>query len=662
MNARVFALRASAAALLLASASLVSSPPALSAPWTSGGSPDVNPCIELKRHLFPPGQRNFVLVTYDGIERLRALPSPPIPYPAALRGKSPACLAFRVDLVSGSGGVEVRQPELLRVHLVNSQDLQPSYGDFRAAALALLPRMITGGFLPREPKVNEYQVVFVPLWPQHPMFGSDPSQAWSADLADLGFADARRIGGPGDVALFVLGEGRNPDLLDLVAIRSFAADEPIVDLSSEGSAPYGPATMRWLERDVFPRLAPTLGLRATIQIRLYDRDTIYPPADPEDIFPQLVFPPVSRDPVTNASVARPLGVLSLWAVRNAPGAPLQWSRATTTQAFQFNTLAEIRTVHAQYEERRNHMLAAARRANADEPARYAAAKQAYQDETRRDAAAAAARGLVYRSPAYWASYANDIYFAGILDGTFNRNMDLLLAEIYVRYQAWFSGACPEWLPPGSPGIRYDTIVRSGFNDPGTTFRGEDIPIRPRYWDRFAAFLETRAQGINANISSGTRDTALMSAQLSTMAEIAGGITADLRRLFEDNGCDSGLARQFDDNLYRIAHGLPALQDEPRNHGYAARDDTAGRVRPNLASACVEHDLFARPGRHAGERADARRFCRCIDDRFTTVLSPAERQAAIEDYPSFAQKIYEVPTGGSRDPQWRYYQNANPCRR
>ena len=251
MNARVFALRASAAALLLASASLVSSPPALSAPWTSGGSPDVNPCIELKRHLFPPGQRNFVLVTYDGIERLRALPSPPIPYPAALRGKSPACLAFRVDLVSGSGGVEVRQPELLRVHLVNSQDLQPSYGDFRAAALALLPRMITGGFLPREPKVNEYQVVFVPLWPQHPMFGSDPSQAWSADLADLGFADARRIGGPGDVALFVLGEGRNPDLIDLVAIRSFAADEPIVDLSSEGSAPYGPATMRWLERDVF---------------------------------------------------------------------------------------------------------------------------------------------------------------------------------------------------------------------------------------------------------------------------------------------------------------------------------------------------------------------------------------------------------------------------
>lgn len=662
MSARIILLRTGAAASLLIGATLLSSPPALAASWSSGGSPDTNPCIELQRRMFPPGDRTIVLVTYDGIERLRALPSSPIPYPTKLRGKSPACLAFRVDVVAGAGGAEIRQSELLSVHLVSSQDLQPNFGDFRAAALELLPRMITGGFLPREPKLDEYQLVFVPLWPQHAMFGSDPAQAWSADLAELGFADARPIGGPGDVALFVLGEGRNPDLIDLVAIRPFAPDEPIVDLASEGSAPYGPATMRWLEPDVFPRLAPTIGLRATIQIRLYDSETIYPPADPEDIFPHLVFPPLSRDPVTNASVARPLGVLSLWAVRSAPGAPLQWSRATTTQAFQFNTLAEIRAVHAQYEERRNHMFAASRRAVADAPARYAAAKQAYQDEVARDSAAARARGLVYRSPSYWAAYDNDVHFRGILDGTFNRNMELLLAEIYVRYQAWFAGACPESVPPGSPAIRYDTIVRSGFNDPGFTIRGDDIPIRPRYWERFSAFLETRAKGINANISSGTRDTALLSAQLSTLGEIAGGITADLRRLFEDNDCDSGLARQFDDNLYRIAHGLPALQDEPQNHGYAARDNTADQARPTLVSACVEYDLFARPGRHPGEREDARRFCRCIGDRFESVLNAAERQAAIEDYASFAQKIYEVPSGGSRDPQWRYYQNANPCRR
>lgn len=659
---------------------------------SEGGADDINPCSHLAPSLStfrPPGTRvspqqarlqermHMTAMTYNGHDRLRAAPTPLLPYPPALRGKGPACFAFRLDVTGSPEQLRFGRPEIIAAHFTDSRS-RADFALYAQTATEVLWQLLDSGTLPRPLRPDEFNAILVPLWPPHPLFSGDPALVWAPALSHLGFADARLLSESPQLSLYELGRreqfapaGDSRRLL-LLALRDFAPDEPIIEPGANEQG-YGPRTQQWFDRHIAPAIAATPGRTVRVDVLLYARDQLYPPVEVEarfaalnDFLLQSTFPPPTEDPVTGMPVSRALGTLGFLGQRETSDGPLRWARASGsgTQAM---TLADMQQQHERGEARRQHLLANAARAQEQAPARYEETQRRYRSAIASEAAAAQARGLVYREPAYWLHFHNDRYFAGILDGSFDRGLELLLGNLYVRYQGWLAGACPQLIPDGAPGIQYDTILRSGFDDPGIHIASEVIRVRPAYWQQFEAFLRQRAEFMDRQARRGAAQWAggqgageLGRDMQSTLRESV-QITADLRRLFDDNDCDSGLLQQFDDNLYRLAHGQPVLQAEQRSFDYAARDSTRAPARASLASACVEDHLFRFPDRHEGERSDRRRFCRCLDERFATVLNGSEMRAAIDDYTVFDRKINTMPSS-SRDPMWRYYGTANACRR
>jgi hypothetical protein len=95
-------------------------------------------------------------------------------------------------------------------------------------------------------------------------------------------------------------------------------------------------------------------------------------------------------------------------------------------------------------------------------------------------------------------------------------------------------------------------------------------------------------------------------------------------LLKANSCGSSALKTFHENLLRFTKG-----DDPAQ----------GVGKPSLYSVCMQN---VPRGRSA---AEFRPFCRCLDRRYESVLTPAEKERYIKDYAAFEHDASPAFSGG-----------------
>jgi hypothetical protein len=135
-----------------------------------------------------------------------------------------------------------------------------------------------------------------------------------------------------------------------------------------------------------------------------------------------------------------------------------------------------------------------------------------------------------------------------------------------------------------------------------------------------------------------------------LARVLLALHDDMPLLFE-GGCNNAVLTQLQENMRRMALGLPSLQAE--RTGQLLRD---WRQQPqSLSQACQKYI-------QEGGFSVGREWCPCLERVFVQRTTVGERWGIYDDYTRFFRTVDTPPGGGPNDPAWRWYEPANACRR
>ncbi len=200
-------------------------------------------------------------------------------------------------------------------------------------------------------------------------------------------------------------------------------------------------------------------------------------------------------------------------------------------------------------------------------------KAKYEAEDPALRAAAKEHGLVYRDWSYWADFQFGAELRSILNGsTVQVGLGGLFPWLHQNFISQYFLDCRSLIPEGSPGfdIREDLKITEGMFVTIIPGKTTEFRVKRRLFDMYTYYSDN----LTLNESTGLLE------QLIEMRDIEKtqkktkfllNVRRDIVTLYLREACDSGFMRQFEENLYRIAHGLPSLQTEAVVHPYLALD-------------------------------------------------------------------------------------------
>ena len=183
------------------------------------------------------------------------------------------------------------------------------------------------------------------------------------------------------------------------------------------------------------------------------------------------------------------------------------------------------------------------------------------------------RGIIFRDDAYWNRYViYDEHFKEIFD----RKLDVeagirLFRHSYRRFLGQYSAYCGDYIPAGSPGVRYTekTTMQDGWSTYEFTTHIGDLLVKPRFWDKFVEY----GKDLDINVDTSSLKAIMNSAQLNK--QFFTWLNDDIKLLLDSEKCNSGFMQQFEENLWRLAYSQTVLQNDPLKYKYAD-DEPASR--------------------------------------------------------------------------------------
>lgn len=637
-----------------------------------------NPCSDpqIAARIRTVQQQIRTPLLYDGLGTLGAQPALRIQLP--LEASVGACVLLSAALVESDGRYTVQDagPAAMVIPAAPG-NLRRDGVMLSRAATQVLREVLAQDVLPQAPRGSGRYLVAIPLWPQHPMYQAPVVQAnadgaWPPTLRERGWPASRLLGSFDGSAVYLLAE-RGWQVW-LAVVRSVTETQPLLDFQESGETDmygrsvlrYGPETSRRFREQIVPLLRPTGDAVAQIEVWHYGTD-VHLVRQPDTNFQWAH----ERHPLTSDETVEVPMTLERWFGRRSdPTQPFAWmsgdDRNRVEPPLQNNVLA-IRNIQETYA--KQQALYAAARAERD--ARERAERQA---KLARRAALEVerartwpTRGLAYVDPAFWDRFKASGEFRAIFEGFFpNATEEWEFGQIYKRTVLGFSDRCADLIPRDSTVVRtvttieWDDYTAPHVVDQDTSYIHSAF-VRPfELWDAdspaapalYAPGFDSRnpARVVEMLVRVLT-DPGSMGEMIRTsflMARMVGEIREDLGILFEQ-GCDSPVLEQFQENMRRLAYSLPTLQQERAPATLSA----VGAMPLTLGAACQRY--IEEGGYRVG-----REWCPCLERVFNARSTVGERWTFLDEYTQFFRLVDTAPSGPN-DPGWAFYEPANVCR-
>ncbi|MCA9739036.1 MAG: hypothetical protein KC645_15525, partial [Gemmatimonadetes bacterium] len=258
-------------------------------------------------------------------------------------------------------------------------------------------------------------------------------------------------------------------------------------------------------------------------------------------------------------------------------------------------------------------------------------------------------------------------FRAVFEGFFpNATEEWEFGQIYKRTVLAFSDRCADRIPLDSMVVRtvttveWDDYTAPHVVDQDTSYIHTAF-VRPfELWDAdsqaapalYAPGFDSRDPArvvemlVRVLTNPGSMGEMIRTSFL--MARMVEEIRQDLGMLFEQ-GCDSPVLAQFQENMRRMAYSLPTLQQERA----AATLPSVGAMPLTLGAACQRY--IEEGGFRVG-----REWCPCLERVFNARSTVGERWTLLDEYTQFFRLVDTAPSGPS-DPGWAFYEPANVCR-
>lgn len=580
---------------------------------------------------------------YNGVANIRHLPSKPVAISNEIPVANPSCVKMGFTVFGEGEQRQVAELALLAITgpVVSSDD------PYVAAATNAIKMAVREDLFPEKTKEGWNYEVNIPVWREHSLFSGQNTHIAKTDLAHLGYYDAEKVNDIDNMQIFrVANRHQGEDIF--VVIKKFQPDEPIEKPQAEMFSWFHQYVAPYAKGD--PRTS-----HAAATVYFYDKEVLYDAREQSDN-PVGFYPPETMDPANHQPVARALKSFTFHGRRVNLGSPVEWGRLTNNRSDPYTTLAKIQEQSDKLEQIVENQQAYFRQNAAARPA-VNTQQLAYQERIKTDSATAAAQGLIYRPPSYWATFASFPEMGQIFNGAKEHRKALehsiVYMEIYMRYQAHFAANCPALIPKGAPGYYYKTTTEYSDSMPISTY-SDTVYVRPEYWEKFNEFLARTGRAYSGNFAAASMDFKESAQMGMAVARNIMGVNRDLERIFQESDCNSGFQQQFSENLRRLAYGEKTLQmDTAAKFTFAAQDTSKHKVKPSLAGVCFD-------AVYGQIDSTTIKWCQCLEQKFQSVLSSSEMADAIANYDGFKDKIHNVPAT-PRDPLWRYYETAGACK-
>jgi hypothetical protein len=638
-----------------------------------------NPCADARvaERIRYVQQQTPTPVLYDGVQALRRTPKVPAVLPADV---GPACVLLSAVLVRQGGEYFVQDAgQVITVGMMQGGNRTRAMMAANKAATQVLREIINQDVLPVAPKGDGRYLIAIPLAWDHPWYQRAPSSAGDSraasaatGLADRGWPEAQLLSNADGVSVYLLAQRDHQ--VYFAILRAVKADQPLIDFeeSTRGGIDiftYGPETTRRFRERIQPLIRPNVYPSMQVEVWHYAKD-VHLARQQDTNFGNAQ----RRHPLTGSdSIEVPAAVETWEALRRNSTQPLQWSAGSPFYGVgrpYLNTLAEIRAV----QDKRTDDL--------KQQAQYRAARDA-REQAERDAKASReatlererarvypAKALVYRAPGYWQNYKLATELRAVFDGDFpDARRHWEFAQIYRRVIRNYSRRCDALIPRGSPELRITEIEYDKSLGISRTLSEEVIRIRAawakpyEWWDRntpealplFPGPLNVQTAEELAGMGGAyfSNPGAALTEQMGSVmltARVLLALRDDMPLLF-DEGCSNPVLTQLQENMRRMALGLPSLQAERAPQ--LLRDWK--QLPQGLNQACQRYIK-------EGGFSVGRDWCPCLEGVFHNRTSVGERWRILDDYTRFFRTVDTPPEGGPNDPAWALYQPANACRR
>lgn len=646
---------------------------------------DANPCAnpQIASRLQWAQQQSTapVPVLYDGVQPLRSAPKLPA---AIAENVGPACVLLTSTLVRRGNEFFVEDAAYITaVGFIQGGGRTRGIQLITKTATQVLREIINQDVLPVAPSKDGRYFVAIPLWRDHPFFqrnaaaerpGADSSAppAGTASgsvsaLRDRGWPEAQLLSGAEGVDIYLLAQREHH--VYFAVVRSLSADQPLLDVQEtirgqRKVLDYGPETQRRFRERILPYIRPNANRIMEVEVWHYIKDVHL--VRQKDTWAD------KRHPLTGSdSVEVPAAVETWDSLRRASTEPFQWwgeSEHFGVRRPNLNTMAEIRAAQekgaAQAAAQEQYRTARDAKEQAEREAR--ATRLAALEQER--ASVYPSKNLAYRAPVFWQRYKLAAELRAVFDGDFpEARRQWEFAQIYRTVVRSFSRRCDQLIPQGSPELR---VTQKSYNptyETVDTVYDEVIRIRQEWadpyewWDKnlpHALPLYPAAAGKNSldplprppgrDENNPLSATMHMLGGVSLLARVQLALRDDMPLLFED-GCMNPVLTQLQENMRRMALGLPTLQAER-----ASQLVSGWRDQPLTVKDACERNV-REDGSDVG-----RNWCTCLEQVVNTRTTVGQRWEYLAEYKRFMRSLYMQPTGGQNDPAWQLYEAAGAC--